>query len=202
MITKPTFILLLVMFQLSAYAQQVYKLDLKKSKLFWKSPKTMGNSQHFGYLLFNSGSLSYSATGEPSVGVFNLNMKSVKSLEHPTAAKNEKIESEIKSADFFEVARYPTAIMVVKKIARTGNATIFNVTGNLTVKGITNEIEFLAELKKRGNTIEVAAKFKIDRIKWNIHHIPDPNASDFFQLLKDKVIADEIPISLQLVFNP
>lgn len=202
MINKPTLILFLVVLQLSAFAQQVYKLDLKKSKLFWKSPKTMANSKHFGYLLFNSGSLSYAATGEPTVGIFNLNMNSIRSLEHPTPAKNEKIEQQIKSADFFEVAKYPTANMVVKKITRTGSATTFNVTGHLTVKGITNAITFLAEIKKKGNTIEVSANFKIDRIKWNIHHIPNPNASDLFQLLKDKAIADEIPISLQLVFNP
>lgn len=189
------------MFQFAAYTQQVFKLDLKKSKILWKSPKTMGNSRHFGYLHFNSGQLNYSSAGKPTTGLFSLNMNSIRSTEHALAAKNQKVEQEIKSKDFFAVAQYPKATMQVKKIVQTGQPIIFNVVGDLTIKGITNSIEFIAKIKKTGNVIVVSGDLKIDRIKWNIHHIPKPTSSDFFQVLKDKAIADEIPISLQLVFN-
>lgn len=201
MINRLSLILALTMFQFAAYTQQVFKLDLNKSKILWKSPKTMGNSRHFGYLHFNSGQLTYSLAGKPISGVFSLNMNSIRSTEHAQAAKNQKIEQEIKSTDFFAVSQYPTATMQVKKIVPTGRPTIFNVVGDLTIKGITNHIEFTAEIKKSGSIILISGDLKIDRIKWNIHHIPNPNSSDFFQVLKDKVIADEIPISLQLMFN-
>lgn len=199
MINKPTLVCMLILFQLSAYAQQTYKLDLKKSKILWRAPKTMGSSRHNGFVFFNSGSINYSLADQPTDGIFNLNMNSIVSIDHPTAAANKKVDDELKSPMFFTTAKYPTASMNVRRIISIPNKpNSYNVSGDLTMKGVTHPIEFVANIKRTGNTVNATGSLKIDRIKWNIHH--EPKAFDLFSAIKDGVIADEIPISLNLVF--
>ena len=199
MLNKPAIILILAMFQLSAYAQQTYRIDVKKSKILWSNRQTMGG--HYGYLLFNSGNLNYTPGGEPADGAFSLDMNSIRSTDHTEAAANQKVDKELRTEGFFAVDRYPAAIMNVKQIVRMGNPATFKVTGDLTIKGITNAIEFMAAIKKNENTVNVIADLKIHRIKWNIGLRPQTNSWDLLSTLKDKLIDDEIKVSLNLVFN-
>lgn len=195
---KLTIILLLVMLQLTAKAQQTYQLDVKKSKLLWKSPKTMGKG-HFGYLLFSFGNLSYSAAGQPVGGFFSIDMNTLNSTDRKTAKDKKEVDDLLKNKDFFAVDQYPTTVMNVKQIIRTNQPNVFKVKGDLTIRGITNPIEFLATITKNGNAIRATGEIKVDRIKWNIHH--QPKTWDPFAALKDKAIADEFPITLDLYFQ-
>jgi polyisoprenoid-binding protein YceI len=199
MIKKPAIALLLALFQFVAYGQQTYQLNVKKSKILWNTRQTMG--AHFGSLLFNSGSLNYSAAGEPSDGSFTMDMNSIRSADHADAAANQKVDKELRTPGFFDVPRYPEANMNVKHIARIDNTITYKVTGDLTIKGITNPIEFTSTIKKDGNIITIIAKLDIHRLKWNIDLQAQPKAWDFVAALKNQVIADEIQISLNLVFN-
>lgn len=199
MIKKPAIVLLLAMLQLAAYAQQTYQLDIKKSKILWNARKTMGG--HYGYLLFNSGRLNYSPSGEPANGVFSLNMNSMRSTDHDKAADNQKVDERLKTEGFFAMARYPAATMNVKQIVRIGKSINFKVAGDLTMKGITNPIEFTAVILEKRNTINVTAELKIDRIKWNIDLQTDPKSLNYFAAMESKLITDEIAVSLNLVFN-
>ena len=187
------------MFQLSAYAQKTYQLDIKKSKILWNARKTMGG--HYGYLLFNSGSLNYSAAGEPADGQFSMDMNSMSATDDATPAGNQKVNKELKTEGFFAMSRYPAATMSVKQIVRVGNSTTFKVNGYLTIKGITNPIEFTAAIKEKGNTINATAELEIHRLKWGIDLQPERNSWDLFSAVKSKIIADEIAVSLNLVFN-
>ena len=199
MLNKPAIILILAMFQLSTYAQQTYQLDVKKSKILWSNRQAMGG--HYGYLLFNSGSLNYTPGGEPADGMFSLDMNSIRSTDHAQAAANQKVDKELRTEGFFAIDRYPAATMNVKQIARMGNPTTFKVMGDLTIKGIKNSIEFIAVIKKNENTVNVVAELKVHRLKWNIGVKPQPNSWDVLSTLKDKLIDDEIQVSFNLVFN-
>jgi hypothetical protein len=59
----------------------------------------------------------------------------------------------------------------------------------------------VAAIRKKGNTVIAKADLEIHRLKWNIDLQPEPKAWDFFSAVKDKMIADEIVVSLNLVFN-
>ena len=198
--TKTAILLALLVFKLTAYAQQTYQLDVKKSKVLWKAPQNMGN-RHFGYLLFNSGNLNYSTTGVPVDGVFSLDMKSIKSIDLSLEAANLLVEKQLNSEKYFSVAKYPAASMKVKKIAKTGNPILFEVTGDLTIKGITNPVEFTATFKTKGNIINVTADIKIDRRKWNIDHYSNDHSWDLLAAIQDNFLANQIPVSLNLVFK-
>lgn len=58
-----------------------------------------------------------------------------------------KFDSHLKSADFFDVAKYPTATFKSTKIEMTGKDSA-RVTGNLTLHGITKPVALNVKLNK------------------------------------------------------
>jgi len=56
---------------------------------------------------------------------------------------NEKRDAHLKSADFFDVAKYPTIIFVSKRITETSGG--LDVVGDLTLHGVTKEITFTVD---------------------------------------------------------
>lgn len=189
--------LMLAQLQLSAYAQQTYKLDVSRSKVLWKAPQNMGKTHH-GYLLFNSGSLFYSAAAEPLKGSFSMNMHTITS-EGKASDKQQEVDGVLKGEDFFSVVRYPSANMYVSQVQRSGASGVYTVKGNLTIKGITHPIVFKANLLKKGNVVIANADLSIDRNNWNIRHQPKPWG--LLSNIKEELIPDEIPVSLRLVFS-
>ena len=51
----------------------------------------------------------------------------------------QKRDEHLRSADFFDVAKFPTMTFVSKKVAKAGNDKL-KVTGNLTLHGVTKEV--------------------------------------------------------------
>jgi polyisoprenoid-binding protein YceI len=197
---RSTILLLLIVFNLAVHAQQTKQLDLKKSKILWNTGKTMGG--HYGYFLFSSGNLVYSFGGEPLSGSFSMDMKSMRSTDKALdAAANQRVDARLLTEDFFAVDRYPTATMNVKKITRISNSTSYKVSGDLTIKGVTNPIEFTASIKTTDSITAVTGNVDIHRLKWGIH--PDPNAKplDFLSAMTEKMVADLIYVELSLLFT-
>lgn len=175
----------------------VYQLDVKKSKLFWKAPK----NRHNGFILFNSGTLSNFTAGRPTRGTFSINMNSMMSTDEASAAGRKNVDDKLRSEDFFAVSRYPTATMLVKQILPEQNPATYKVSGELTIKGVTKPIKFTTIMKQNGNTITATAKTNISREKWTINHQPQPAPWDLLASIKDNLVDDDIPVSLELVFN-
>ncbi|MDB5151640.1 MAG: hypothetical protein JWR54_391 [Mucilaginibacter sp.] len=175
----------------------IYQLDVKKSKLFWKAPK----NRHNGFILFNSGTLSNFTAGRPTRGTFSINMNSMRSTDEALAAGRKNVDDKLRSEDFFAVSRYPTATMLVKQILPEQNPATYKVSGELTIKGVTKPIEFTTIMKQNGNTIIARANTNISREKWNINHQPQPTPWDFVARMKDNLVEDDIPLSLELVFT-
>ncbi|RZK41907.1 MAG: YceI family protein [Pedobacter sp.] len=190
------------MFSCTSAKAQVsnFKLDLKQSKIFWKGTKNVGRS-HFGFIMFSSGGLTTNASGKLDRGIFVIDMNSVKSTEHKQEKENSKIEKELKSPSFFETAKYPVAHIEVKSIMPSVKLSQFKIEGMLRIKNISHPIVFLATIKQTGAIIHANAELTITREKWGIHHEKPTSASDqFFAGIKNKLVGDEIPIRLSLVF--
>jgi polyisoprenoid-binding protein YceI len=194
MIKRTIFMLLLALSQLAVQAQQRYILDIKKSKILWRL-ETMG--QHYGDIQFKSGNLNYSSKNEPKDGAFILDMNTMRSLDgNETGIK--KVSGMLRNPDFFDVVRYPTSKIEVKKILPTKNSSIFKVMSDLTIKGITQPVEFEVMIKPGGGNLKATGKLLIDRRKWNIAYKPKPD--DVFGALKDELMTDDIYITLDLMF--
>jgi polyisoprenoid-binding protein YceI len=90
--------------------------------------------------------------------------------------RNEKRDTHLKSADFFDVATYPTITFKSKKVTPKPDGN-FTVLGDLTMHGVTKEVtldvEALRPVLKMGNNLRTgtSATTKINRqdfgVKWS-----------------------------------
>lgn len=174
--------------------QMTYSLDLTNSRLFWKAKKVNGG--HNGFVRFQSGSLQASPAGKLLNGDFQIHMNSIVVVDQLMPKENRDVEGVVKASNFFAVNLYPTARMRVKSLVPTGKVNQYKLTGDLTIKGVTKPLEFLAMITKSGTNLNALADLKINRTKWGINY----KSGSFFGDLKDELIEDEIEISLKMVF--
>ena len=166
-----------------------YKIDNQKSKITWVGKKVTG--QHIGTINLSEGSFKVKGNKIAS-GSFIIDMASLKDGE-----ANQKLEGHLKSDDFFSTDKNPTATFVTSKIESKGGDQ-YVVKGNLTIKGITNEIEFPATIQVTDGQITAKAKILVDRTKFDIKF----RSGNFFENLGDKAIEDNFELNVDLVGSP
>ena len=83
---------------------------------------------------------------------------------------NEGRDKHLKSADFFDVEKYPEITFKSKKIEKRGNQLV--AIGTFTMKGVSKDIELPFELSKlntaRGTMIGVVAETEINRMDYGV----------------------------------
>ena len=78
----------------------------------------------------------------------------------------DRLTGHLKTPDFFNVAQNPTATFETKSVADQGTNTL--VTGNLTLHGVTKEIQFPAEVHVSDDVVNLMAEFKINRFDFDV----------------------------------
>jgi len=78
----------------------------------------------------------------------------------------EKLTNHLKSPDFFEVRKYPTAKFESTKIDAG------SITGTLTLHGVTKEITFPAKVEVNDAGLTVNAEFTLDRSEFGMTYDP------------------------------
>ena len=162
-----------------------YKVDVAKSNVKWHAKKVTG--EHMGSVNISDGALMVDGT-KITGGSFNMDMNSIVCTDITDATYNGKLIGHLKSDDFFSVAKHPKASFKITKVE--GN----NVTGDMTIKGITNPITFPVSMKMEGKNVVANAKIVLDRTKWDIRF----NSKKFFESIGDKAIFDDFEIDLTL----
>lgn len=181
-----------------------YNVSVADSKIEWEGSKVVGGA-HEGTITLQSGNLVV-ADGTTVVGgslVFDMNSITVTDLTD--AEKKSMLEGHLKglgedeSKDhFFNVQTYPTANFEISKVTPVaGETDKFTVEGNLTMKGQTNPVSFVAEIKVAADTVSFEAdEIVFDRTKWGVNYSSGSVVKD---LAADKVIKDEIKLEAKLV---
>ncbi|MEM7135333.1 MAG: YceI family protein [Myxococcota bacterium] len=104
---------------------------------------------------------------------------------------SEKLTNHLKSPDFFDVAKYPSASFTSTKIVKTGDG--HAMTGDLTLHGQTKTVTFPATLTKgEGGGVAGRAEFAINRHDFGITYPGMP----------DDLIRDNVVIKLTLNIPP
>jgi polyisoprenoid-binding protein YceI len=104
-----------------------------------------------------------------------------------------KLEGHLKSADFFDVEKFPSATFVSTEI-KPGSETPgmnFTVTGNLQIKETKKSITIPAKIDVTPNAVNVKSEFGINRKDFGIVYPGMP----------DDLIKDNVLIKLDLVTN-
>ncbi len=95
---------------------------------------------------------------------------------------NPKLTGHLQSADFFDVAKFPTARFTSTSIAQGKDGTT-TVTGDLTMHGVTQRISFPAQVTQSGDLATATAAFGINRKDFGLVY---PGMPD--DLIKDEVL--------------
>lgn len=165
----------------------VYKVDVAKSVVTWDGKKVGGG--HNGTVDLSSGSLTFNGK-KLTAGGFVVNMKSIKDAD-----KSAGLEKHLKADDFFGVEKFPESTFTIKKVVGSG-ATV-NITGDLTIKGITSAITFPATIVWNADkTITATAdKITVDRTKFGVKY----KSKSIFPDLANNFIDDDFTLSVKLV---
>ncbi len=163
-----------------------YKIDSGKSKITWVGKKVTG--QHVGTINLLEGIITTKGK-KITGGSFAIDMTSIKDSE-----ANARLETHLKSDDFFSVEKNPKATFVATKVESKGTDQ-YAFTGNLTIKGITNEIQFPATIQVTNGQVNAKAKIIVDRTKFDIKF----RSGNFFENLGDKAIEDNFELNVELV---
>ncbi len=126
-------------------------------------------------------------------GKFNVKMKSINVLDIEDPESNEKLTGHLKSPDFFDVENFPNAQIQMLTATEDGNGNIA-FTGTMQLKGITNEIQGIYSVNKRGDRITLIGAFDFDRSKYDIRY----RSASFFDDLGDKMIYDDVTIGFEI----
>lgn len=174
------------LFMTNIVAQDKLTADTQKTTLLWLGEKVTG--EHSGTINLKSGWLSWKDNKIVS-GEFNIDMTSLKDSE-----ASERLEGHLKSDDFFGVEKFPAS-----KIVITGS-TLFDkgsgvVKGTLTIKDVTNPIEFKTTMQKKDDGVWFFANIIVDRTKYNVRY----GSGSFFDNLGDKTIYDEFKLKVNLL---
>lgn len=143
---------------------EMYALDTAASSIEWKGYKVVKteNTSHYGTIKFDGGELTVH-DGKLESGKFTANMNSLESVDLKDDAEQKgKLEGHLKSGDFFETEKYPTAVYELTKVTETKDGGDYNtlLEGNLTVKGITKPVEFKANVTVSDNEVMIATEPK------------------------------------------
>lgn len=166
-------------------------IDVANSKITWVGTKPTG--KHDGTLGIKGGSLKLE-NGALTAGKIEIDMAALTVLDLKDAAQNADLAGHLKDADFFDVAKFPTATFEITGTApyqadpaakkEAGDMSIAdantNITGNLTLKGITKTITFPAKITIEGNNVSAIANFNIDRTQWGITYKAEGSVPDKF----------------------
>lgn len=163
------------------------EVKAKESTVSWKAYKVTGS--HYGTVELKSGALIFD-NDQLTGGEFTVDMTSLIAADLEGESR-QKLEGHLKSDDFFSVAGNPTSTLIFTNVKSTGKNS-YEVTGDLTIKGITKPVTF--DVSVYGS--KATATMKVDRTHFDIRY----GSGSFFDNLGDKTIYDEFDLVVDLEF--
>ncbi|OUR97790.1 hypothetical protein A9Q84_06210 [Halobacteriovorax marinus] len=157
-------------------------VNLEKSSFTWTATKKVG-SGHTGVIKLKEANINVSK-GILTSGNFVADINSI-NVTDLSGEWRDKFLGHIKSADFFNVQKFPTATF---KITQVRDGYLYGI---LTIKGKSQNVSM--PYKKTGKAY--VAEFEFDRTKFDMIY----GSGNFFKGLGDKVIKDLVHLKIKLV---
>ena len=168
-----------------------YMANPSESSIAWKGFKPTGT--HNGTINIETGVLTIT-NGKVESGSFLIDMNSIVNLDMPADSDgNGKLVGHLKSADFFDVEKFPNAAFEVTGFDEKDGKMMLS--GNLTMKEKKNNITFPVSVAEEGDDLTLTSEtFTIDRSNWDVKY----GSKSFFDNLGDKFINDDIELTITL----
>jgi polyisoprenoid-binding protein YceI len=171
----------------------VYSVNPAESILYWKGSKPGGS--HHGTVKGVTGRIE---TRDELIqgGSFQIDMTSIANSDLKDEKMRQRLVEHLKSEDFFYVEEHPVAVFTITG-AKQGKEDVQDISGALTLRGISREISFPANISRDGNMIRAqTGEIRLDRTLWGVNHL----SKTVFKDLKDQFIDDEMVITLDIQF--
>ena len=169
-----------------ATVDNIYNVETAQSQITWTG-REVSTSYHYGTLDFVSGNFEIS-NGAIVNGEFIVDMTSINNQDMEGDSKA-RLEGHLKSDDFFSVESYPTAAISINSSELISDGK-WNVSADLSIKGFTHPVNFEMISSEDG----WSANLVFDRSKYDVRF----RSGSFFENLGDKLIYDDIELSIQL----
>ena len=163
------------------------QVNVEESSIVWTGKKVTG--QHEGTISLESGVLQFDGK-TLSGGNFVIDMTTITVTDLEGKGKA-NLEGHLKSDDFFGVEKHGKATFTITNASKLDDKN-YEISGDLTIKNITNPINFTMVVD--GNS--ATAKVIVDRSKFDVRY----GSPSFFNDLKDKAIYDDFELDVKLVF--
>ncbi|PLK44419.1 YceI family protein [Emticicia sp. TH156] len=170
---------------------QKYIIDTKASYVAWRGSLLLDTGEDYAGYVYPSGGEMITDNGQLVGGKVVIDMESMvyKDRQH----KNSPV-FHLKSADYFDVEKFPTAAFVITGVKPAPGKTL-EVKGKLTIKGVTRTVSFPAKMTLADGVLKADGQLVIDRTEWGIRY----NSGRFYDVAADQVVADGIELILQVV---
>lgn len=165
-------------------------IDTRESVVTWKGSMQMGANNHTGFVSLSKGELLIE-NGELIGGKIEVDMNTIVDENHQS---DNNLVQHLKDPDFFEVIKFPFATITITKVTSI-NAEDKEITGNLTIKGITHPVSFIAKTEVKDGVVNANARLVIDRTQWGVRY----KSGKFFSSLADEAISDSIEFQIKIV---
>jgi polyisoprenoid-binding protein YceI len=169
-------------------ASSSVKLTSENTTVTWLGKKVGGS--HEGAISVKEGVLNLEK-GMLKNGKVVIDMNSITCTDIADKEKNAYLVGHLKNEDFFNVSAHQTATLEItsSKAAKGGKVAI---TGNLTIKGITKPVSFMATVNSK-NGFQATATLVFDRTKYDIKY-----ASGIIGTVADKAIEDNVTLKITI----
>jgi polyisoprenoid-binding protein YceI len=162
---------------------QKYLITTQNSKIEFTGSKVTGS--HNGSFQKFSGEIDYA--GAPEKSRVSVTMETASLI-----VDDPKLTEHLKTADFFDVAKYPEAKFVSTEIKPGADkGASHTVTGNLTLHGVTKSVTFPATINVTPDVATVDSTFSINRKDFGISYAGAP----------DNLIRDDVVLKLTIRAN-
>jgi polyisoprenoid-binding protein YceI len=170
--------------------EKYFMIDTKESVVAWKGFSLNGLNKHNGYVYISKGELKIE-NGELRGGIVEIDMNTIEDKDHE---HDNKLVNHLKSPDFFEIGKFPFSSIEITKVTSI-NDVDKEITGNLTIKGITHPVTFQIKMEVMDGIVKASGKLIINRTKWYIHY----KSGDLNDLLANNTISESIEFEIKIV---
>jgi polyisoprenoid-binding protein YceI len=169
---------------------QTFEIAVAQSNIDWTGRKVTG--AHNGTIALKSGEL-FLQDGKLTGGQFVVDTTSIKILDIADPATNAQFAGHLASDDFFGIDQHPEALFVITSVLPT-EANGYEISGDLTIKGITHPVVFRATVNISGDTLTATGRITIDRTWYGIKF----RSGNFFINLGDTLIYNDFDLDVTL----
>jgi len=166
-----------------------YAVNIYKSELQWHGEKTPEYG-HTGTVNIKSGEL-FVEGDKLTGGKIEVDLRSIK-VTNLDAPGSNKLTGHLMSADFFDVANFPTATFNVTTAEKNQDGS-YGITGDLSVKGVVRSISFPAKITIEGKNLLAEAEFTVNRVDFGANY-----GSASIGASPEDIISDHVSINVSI----